>query len=142
MAVGFSGLTHTVQPVVQNTGTDAAPVYTLNASIVAGTSVVSGILDPAGGINRQYNPVSVGFTPTTGDTAAHWLPLVSSISLVGNVLDNYWASIPGQSAATVGKPGQVQLVLTAAAADTVRASSVMNFRLSPNAFVIIATSTF
>lgn len=132
---GFQGLSFTVQPVVSSAGV-------LNASIVAGTSRVAGILDPAGGLNRQYNPTSVGFAPVTGtDTAATWLPLVSSIAVTG-VLDNYWLAIPGQSAATVAKPGVVTLVLTAATADTVRASSVMNFKLSSNAFVIIATGTF
>jgi hypothetical protein len=103
--------------------------------------VVAGILDPAGGINRQYNPTSVGFTPTTGDTAAHWLPVVTSIAAT-TVNDQYWAPVPGVSQAANNKIGQVSLLLTAATADTVRASSVMQFKLSPNAFVIIATGTF
>jgi hypothetical protein len=38
--------------------------------------------------------------------------------------------------------GQVQLYLTPAAANTVEASSVMNYYLSPRALVILATSTF
>lgn len=139
---GFQGLTFVVQPVVTSAGA-------LNTNIVAGTSRVAGILDPAGGINRMYNPTSVGFTPQTGtDTAATWLPLVASIT-GSSVNDQYWASTfqsGGQSGATIVNPntkyGQVQLVLTAATADTVRASSVMNFKLSSNAFVIVATGTF
>jgi hypothetical protein len=139
---GFQGLTFVVQPVVSAAGV-------LNASIVAGTSRVAGILDPAGGINRMYNPTSVGFSPLGGtDTAATWLPIVTSIS-ASSVNDQYWAPTfqsGGQTGATVVNPntkvGQVQLLLTAATADTVRASSVMQFKLSPNAFVIVATGTF
>jgi len=133
---GFQGLTFTVLPVVTSAGA-------LNASIVAGTSRVAGILDPVAGINRMYNPTSVGFAPVGGtDTAATWLPLVSSISAT-SVNDQYWTPVPGN---TVPQPnnkiGTVSLNLTPATADTVRASSVMQFKLSQNAFVIIATGTF
>lgn len=138
---GFQGLTFVVQPVTTSAGV-------LNTNIVAGTSRVAGILDPAGGLNRMYNPTAVGFAPVTGtDTAATWLPIVTSIA-ASSVNDQYWTPtfVGTQTGATVVNPntkiGQVQLVLTAATADTVRASSVMNFRLSQYAFVIIATGTF
>ena len=134
---GFQGLTFVVAPVVLANGT-------LNtAAIVAGTSRVAGILDPANGINRQYNPTSVGFAPVGGtDTAATWLPLVKSISSV-SVNDQYWTAVPGNTTPQPNnKIGQVSLNLTAATADTVRASSVMQFKLSQNAFVITATGTF
>lgn len=140
MAAGFTNLTFSVQPVVLNTGTDAAPVYALNTSGIPSGSVVAGILDPAGGLNRQYNPTTVGFTPTSGDTAAHWLPATNGALTAASVQDNIWTPITGSTGAT--KFGQVTLNLTPAAADTVRASSVMNFKLSPNAFVILASGTF
>jgi hypothetical protein len=132
---GFAGLTFTVQPVVLNSGA-------LNTAGIPSGSVVAGILDPAGGINRMYNPTSVGFAPAGGDTAAHWLPATSAALTAASVLDNYWRSIPGQTDATVAKIGQVTMNLTAATADTVRASSVMSFKLSPNALVVLASGTF
>lgn len=137
---GFQGLTFVVAPVVLANGT-------LNtAAIVAGTSRVAGILDPAGGINRQYNPTSVGFAPVGGtDTAATWLPLVSSITAT-TVNDQYWQPVFTGGTTQVPQPnnkiGQVTLNLTPATADTVRASSVMQFKLSQGAFVITATGTF
>lgn len=141
-AVGFTGLTLTAQPVVQNTNTDAAPVWTVNPALTSGT-VVAGILDPAGGINRMYNPTSVGFTPSNGDAVGKWLPAINSAGLVPTTVnDQYWASIPGQSGAANNKTGQLSLTLTAGTADTVRASSVMNFKLSPNAIVLTASGTF
>lgn len=140
---GFQGLTFVVAPVVSAAGV-------LNtAAIIAGTSRVAGILDPVAGINRMYNPTSVGFAPVGGtDTAATWLPLVSAISAV-TVNDQYWQPVfqgnsggSQQVAQPNTKTGQVILNLTPATADTVRASSVMQFRLSANAFVITATGTF
>jgi hypothetical protein len=137
--VGFNALTFTVVPVIQNTGTDAAPVWT-PATITAGT-VVAGILDPVSGINRMYNPSSVGFTPTAGDAVGKWLPAVAGAGLTSvSVQDNYWTPVTGNSGGN--KYGQFLLTLTAGTADTVRASSVMQFRLSPNAFVLTTTGTF
>lgn len=139
---GFQGLTFAVQPVVTSAGV-------LNTNIVVNTSRVAGVLDPVSGINRMYNPTSVGFAPvTTVDTAATWLPLVTAISAT-TVNDQYWQPVfQGNSGGTqqVAQPnnkiGQVSLTLTPATADTVRASSVMQFKLSQNAFVILATGTF
>jgi hypothetical protein len=118
---------------------------------VAGTSRVAGILDPAGGINRMYNPTSVGLTPAGGDATSLWLPLVSAITPT-SVNDLYWAPVAsgvGSNSSTPSvainpntKYGQITLNLTAGTSDTVRASSVMTFKLSQGAFVIIATGTF
>lgn len=135
---GFQGLTLTAVPVVTFAGAVA--------TISAGTAVAA-ILDPAGGINRVYNPYTVGYSgasgPQTSDTAATWLPTVSAAGLVGVVVnDQYWAAVPGVSQAANNKVGQVLLNLVPAAKDAVRASSVMNFRLSPNAIVFTTTSTF
>jgi hypothetical protein len=136
--VGFNALTFTVVPVIQNTGTDAVPVWT-PATIAAGT-VVAGILDPISGINRMYNPTSVGFTPTAGDAVGKWLPAVNSAGLTSvSVTDAYWVPAGGSSKTAYG---QFLLTLTAGTSDTVRASSVMSFRLSPGAFVLTTTGTF
>lgn len=139
--VGFTGLTMTVQPVVLNTGTDAAPVYSLNTAGIPAGAVVAGILDPVNGINRMYNPTSVGYTPTATDAVGKWLPAVTSAGLTATTIqDNYWT--PATGSAGANKFGQVSLNLTAGTSDAVRASSVMNFKLSQNAFVIVASGTF
>jgi hypothetical protein len=130
---GFKNLTFVVQPVTLN-GTS------LNAGLVAGTSRVAGILDPVAGINRTYDPASVGFTPSGSDATSVWLPLLNTITAT-TVNDQYWAAVPGSTQGANNKLGQVQISLTAGTSDTVRASSVMNFKLSPNALVIIATGT-
>lgn len=133
---GFKGLTFTVYPVVTSAGV-------LNASIVAGAAgtgtAVAGILDPVAGINRMYDPASVGLVPTASDTPSTWLPTVSAISAT-SVNDQYWAAVPGSTQGANNKLGTISVSLTAAAKDTVRASSVMNFKLSTNAFVIAATA--
>lgn len=141
--VGFGGLTITAVPVVNNTGSDIAPVWTLNTTSLPAATVIAGILDPAGGINRLYNPFTVGLTAASGDAVAKWLPQINSNGLVATqVYDNYWAAIPGQVAATSYKFGQIAVTLTPGTSDTVRASSVMSFRVSPNAFFLVATGTF
>ena len=124
-----------MQPVVTGAGV-------LNTAGLPSGSVVAGILDPAGGINRTYNPSSVGLSPASGNTAASWLPATNGAITAASVLDNYWRAIPGQTDATTPKIGQVTLNLIPATNDTVRASSVMNFKLSPNALVILASGTF
>lgn len=140
--IGFQGLTLTAVPVTTFAGAVA--------TISAGTAV-AGILDPGGGINRTYSPYAVGYTgssgPQTGDTAATWLPAVSAAGLVGvSVNDQYWQPVFQGGTSQVPQPnnkvGQVILNLVPATKDAVRASSVMNFRLSPNAIVFTTTSTF
>lgn len=135
---GFSGLTFAAVPVVVNTGSDAAPVYALNTALVAGTTVIAGLFDPIS-TQRIFNPQAEGNPVVTGDSYATWLPVLNTIS-DASVLDNYWVSIPGQSAATVGKPGQVKITLKSAAANVVEASSVMAFWVSPQAFVITCSA--
>jgi hypothetical protein len=130
---GFKNLTFAVNPVTLN-GTS------LNSAIVAGTSRVAGILDPVSGINRMYDPASVGFTPSGSDATSVWLPVVSTITAT-TVNDQYWAAVPGSTQGANNKMGQVQVTLTAGSSDTVRASSVMAFKLSPQALVLTATGT-
>ena len=136
---GFNGLTFTVQPVI----TAAGAVNT--AGLVAGTTLVAGILDP-NSTQRIFNPVAEGNPVVIGtDSAATWLPVVKSLTAT-TVNDQYWAPAFAESSATYDNPnnqfGQVQLFLTPAAKNTVEASSVLNFYLSPHALVIVATGTF
>ncbi len=131
---GFNGLTFAVQPVV----TAAGALNT--AGLIAGTTLIAGILDPVS-TQRVFNPVIEGNPVATGDAASKWLPVVDALTAT-EVFDNYWLSVPGQTAAASPKVGQVQLQLTPAAANTVEASSVMKYYLSPGALVITATGTF
>lgn len=137
---GFQGLTLT--PVFVTTFAGA-----LTGSLTSGT-VVAAILDPVAGINRVYNPYTVGFSgssgPQTGDAASVWLPAVSTAGATAVVVnDQYWNAVPGNSTPQPNnKVGQVLLNLVPAAKDTVRSSSVMNFRLSPQAIVFTTSSTF
>lgn len=141
---GFNGLSFTVQPVITSAGV-------LNtAGIVAGTSLIAGILDPTS-TDRIFNPVAEGNPVASGDAASKWLPVVSTgYPTATTVADNYWTPVfngvtfDSDSAVGLGqsKFGQVQLFLTPAAANTVEASSVLHFYLSPNALVLVATGTF
>lgn len=125
----------TVVPVVASDGT-------LNTSaLTAANKVVVGILDPTM-TQKVYNPVAEG-NPVVGgtDTAATWMPTVASVSAAG-VADNYWLSVPGQTAVTSpNRVGQVTLNLKAAAANTIEAPSVMSLKLSPQALVLLAANT-
>jgi hypothetical protein len=123
----FAGLTFTVQPVVTGAGA-------LNtAGIIAGTSLVAGILDPTS-TQRIFNPQAEGNPVVSADNATKWLPLVKSLTATQKT-DNLQSGTPTET-------GQVQLFLTPAAANTVEASSVLNFYLSPAALVVLATGTF
>lgn len=134
---GFQGLTLT--PIYATTDGQ-----TFNTNLVTGLYVV-GILDPVSGINRMYNPASVGYTPTGGDAASVWLPKVTAVTPISQV-DAYWAPVfKDQSGATYTaktKLGQVQVVLQAGTSDFVRGSSVMKFQLSANALLLTTVSTF
>ena len=130
---GVQGLALTAVPVTTFAGA-------LTGSLTAGT-VVAAVLDPASGFNRIYNPYPEGLTPQTGDAASKWLPAVAAGGATATqVQDNYWTPVSGTPGAT--KTGQIQLNLTPGTSDTVRASSVMQLKLSPNAIVFTTTSTF
>jgi hypothetical protein len=134
----FNGLTFAVQPVVTGAGV-------LNtAGIVAGTTVIAGILDPTS-TQRIFNPQAEGNAVVTGDAYTKWLPVVATGGLTATTVnDQYWAPTfagSGNSySATNNKIGQVQLQLTPAAANVVEASSVLKFYLSPQAIVITCTA--
>lgn len=128
----FSGLTFTVVPVVTNTGTVTSPVWALTTALTAGTTMIAGIVDPTS-TQRIFNPRTEGNPVVAADNATVWLPVVKSISST-KVTDNLNAG-----AVDIG---QVQLFLTPAAKNTVEASSVMAFYLSPAALLITATGTF
>jgi len=133
--IGFQGLTLTAVPVTTFAGA-------LNTgSLVAGTTIVAAVIDPASGINRVYNPYLVGFTPQTGDASSVWLPKLTAISAT-SVFDAYW--VPAGQAGS-SKLGAIKMTLTPGTSDTVRASSVMQFQVSQSAFVLTnnsGTATF
>lgn len=130
----FNGLTFAVVPVVTGAGA-------LNtAGLTAGTTLIAGILDPVS-TQRIFNPQAEGNPVVSADNATKWLPVYAALT-AAQVLDNYWLPVPGQSAATVAKIGQVKLQLTPAAANTIEAPSVLTFWLSPQALLITATGTF
>lgn len=133
----FNGLTFTVQPAV----TGAGAVNT--AALPAGT-VIAGILDPASGVNHIFNPQTKGLPVVTGtDTAATWLPVIGPNGLVATTVDDeYWAPVPGSTAGPHNKFGQIQVNLVPAAKDVVDASSVMAYKVSPNALFLVASGTF
>lgn len=136
MAGGFSNLTFVVEPVVLNSGTVSAPVTALNTGIVAGTSMVAAIIDPIS-TQRIFNPIAEGNAVANGATAATWLPVVKSITAVS--VTDYLNQNAGFGTG-VANIGQIKLILTPAAANVVEASSVLEFWLSPQALVILATS--
>jgi hypothetical protein len=131
----FNGLTFAVVPAVTGAGV-------LNTAGLPAGTVVAGILDPANGVHRIFNPQVVGLPVVPTDPYTKWLPTISAAGVTAaSILDNYWASIPGQTAATTPKLGQISIPLTPAAADTVNASSTLvNTKVSANALVITCTA--
>lgn len=131
----FNGLTFAVVPAVTGAGV-------LNTSGLPAGTVVAGILDPANGVHRIFNPQVVGLPVASGDAYTKWLPVIATAGLTAaSVLDNYWTSIPGQSNQTTPKLGQISMPLTPAAADTVNSSSTFaNTKVSANALVITCTA--
>ncbi len=135
----FAGLTFAVQPVVTGAGV-------LNtAGIIGGTTYVAGILDPTS-TQRIFNPQAEGNPVVSGvDAYSVWLPQVATGGLTATTInDQYWQPVYQGGTSQVPQPnnkiGQVQLQLTPAAKNTVEASSVMRFYLSPQALVITCTA--
>ena len=130
---GFSGLSFTVVPVLTGAGA-------LNtAGVTLGTTMIAGILDPQN-TQKLYNPVAEGNSVTSGDNATKWLPVLQNMT-AAQVQDNWWQTIPGQSAGAT-KTGQITLTLTPAAANTVEAASPQSVKVSPDALLIVATGSF
>lgn len=126
-APNFAGLTFAVVPVVS--------AGSLTSSLTAGTTRIAGILDPMTQA-RIFNPVAEGNPVASGDNATHWLPVVTAIS-AASATDNAAPWYSGDA-----EVGQVTLQLTPAAANTVESPSVMTYKMSPQALLITATSTF
>jgi hypothetical protein len=135
----FNGLTFAVVPAVTGAGV-------LNTAGLPAGTVVAGILDPANGVHRIFNPQVVGLPVVPTDPYTKWLPTISAAGVTAaTVNDQYWAStFQGSSAtenATNNKFGQISIPLTPAAADTVNASSTLvNTKVSANALVITCTA--
>jgi hypothetical protein len=132
----FNGLTFVVYPVVTGAGA-------LNTAQLPAATVIAGILDPANGVHRIFNPQVVGLPVASGDAYTKWLPVIATAGLTAaSVNDQYWTPVPGN---TVPQPntkyGQISMPLTPAAADTVNASSTFsNTKVSSNALVIVCTA--
>lgn len=123
----FAGLTFAVVPVVTGAGV-------LNtAGLTPGTTMIAGILDPTS-TQRIFNPQAEGNPVVSADNATKWLPVVGTIT-AAKVVDNLQSGTPTEV-------GQVTIPLTPAAANTIEASSVMSFKVSPQALLITATGTF
>lgn len=131
----FNGLTFAVVPAVTGAGA-------LNTAGLPAGTVVAGILDPANGVHRIFNPQTVGLPVVASDPYTKWLPTISTGGITAaTVNDQYWASVPGVSQAANNKFGQISVPLTPAAADTVNASSTLvNTKVSANALVITCTA--
>jgi hypothetical protein len=129
----FNGLTFAVVPAVTGAGA-------LNTAGLPAATVVAGILDPANGIHKIFNPQVLGLPVASGDAYTKWLPTVTVAPTAATVNDQYWAPVPGSTQGTNNKFGQITLNLSPTSADTVNASSVMQYKLSPNAIVITCTA--
>jgi len=135
----FNGLTFAVVPVVTGAGA-------LNTAGLPAGTVVGGILDPANGVHRIFNPQVVGLPVAGGDTYTKWLPVISTGGITAaSVNDQYWQPVFNGGTTQVPQPytklGQISVPLTPAAADTVNASSTLvNTKVSANALVITCTA--
>lgn len=131
---GFNGLTFAVVPVVTGAGA-------LNTAGLPAATVVAGFVDPTTS-QRLFNPVAEGNAVAGGDTYTKWLPTISAAGISATqITDNYWNSIPATGGiAPKTSVGQVTLPLTPTASNVVEASSVMTFKLSPQALVITCTA--
>lgn len=98
------------------------------ASALAANDVIFGVVDEFNR-GRLYLPFTWGFTPQTGDAANKWLPSVVTSTAV---------TAPDGS----GSVGQYVVTLQPGSADTVNVASVQTTRVDPNAFFLVATSTW
>jgi hypothetical protein len=119
-----------VAPVVVAGALNTTPLV---AGALGTGVIVAGIVDPIT-LQKIFNPQAEGNSPASGDTLAAWLPTLTAISSP-TVTDSYWSSIPGVTDA-VANVGLVTLQLTPAAKNVVEASSVMTFKVSPQALVL------
>lgn len=129
----FNGLTFAVVPAVTGAGV-------LNTAGLPAATVVAGILDPANGIHKIFNPQAEGNAVVTGDAYTKWLPTVTVAPTAASVDDQYWKPAGGTVPSPNTKLGQITLNLSPAAANVVEASSVMQYKLSANALVITCTA--
>lgn len=133
----FNGLTFAVVPAVTGAGA-------LNTAGLPAATVVAGILDPANGIHKIFNPQVAGLPVASGDAYTKWLPTVTAAPTAATVNDQYWQPVFQGGTTQVPQPnnklGQITLNLSPAAADTVNSSSVMQYKLSSNALVVTCTA--
>jgi hypothetical protein len=135
----------TAVPVVTGGELTAETLTTLPSG-----DVVVGILDPTS-TQRLFNPFAEGLSPTAGDTLNLWLPSPNANTIFGaaltatEIVDNYWAPVfaSNNEASFTGLTGigQVQLYLTPGQNNTVESPSVMTFKLSPQAVLLMISGT-
>lgn len=133
----FNGLTFAVVPVVTGAGA-------LNTGALPAGTYIAGILDPTM-TQRIFDPQAEGNPVVSGtDAYSVWLPTLKVAPAAASVIDNYWAPVFASNDEASYTPntsvGLVTLQLTPAAKNTVEASSVMTFRVSPRALIITATA--
>ena len=131
----FNGLTFAAVPVTTGAGALAT------SGLTPGTTLIAGFMDPVAGV-RIFNPQTEGNPVASSDNATKWLPVLASALSAATVNDQYWAEVPGSTQGANNKIGQVTLQLTPAAANSVEASSVMTYKLSPQAILLTATGSF
>lgn len=134
------------------------PVITSGGALNSGTSsggllqsgqVVVGILDPMS-TQRLFNPYAEGLSPVSGtDTLTDWLPSFNTAGIFGGITaasidDQYWGAVARDMNGEIHdgtantKVGQVTLYLKPGAYNTVEAASVMTFKVSPEAAILLA----
>jgi hypothetical protein len=113
----------------------AAPLGALTLSVkkavnLAAADVIFGVVDEFNR-GRLYLPFTWGYVPQTGDAAGKWLPtVVSSTAIVNN------------DGVNGNQTGQYSVVLQPGTADAVNVASVQTIKVDPNAFFLVATSTW
>lgn len=111
----------------------AAPLGALTLSVkkaaaLAANDVIFGVVDEFNR-GRLYLPFTWGYVPQTGDAAGVWLPKVVTSTAV---------TAPDGS----GQIGQYTVVIQPGTSDLVNVASVQTIKVDPNAFFLVATSTW
>jgi hypothetical protein len=122
---------------------------TSSGELLQASMCVLGILDLET-LNKVFNPIAEGNPVSSADTAATWLPTFNTTGFFGGVAgttvtDAYWLpAFDGLGGGATYTPpvsnGMVTLQLLPAAKNTVEASSVMTYKVSPEAIVLLVPS--
>lgn len=124
-----------VAPVVVAGALNTTPLV---AGALGTGVIVAGIVDPIT-LQKIFNPQAEGNSPASGDTLAAWLPTLTAISSPN--VEDYLNQNTGFGTG-VANVGLVTLQLTPAAKNVVEASSVMTYKVSPQALVLYYTAGY